>query len=364
MTKAVRRDIHKTHAFVRFRKIEDDGGERYVAWHRPEQLSLPLSVPFFRDRFRVMRWSILTPDESAHWEGAEVKGEGHEVRFTEGVPRRAAPDTDALEDLWITYYRHIFNPARIKLRAMKAELPMRHWPTLPETAAIPSMLAEADQRVQQMAAATRTPKTSAADYLPPEPKSLDQLREAAAGCRGCPLWEPATQTVFGRGPATARVMFVGEQPGDNEDRLGEPFVGPAGQLMDELLDEAGVDRSLIYVTNTVKHFKHEMKGTFRLHKKPGAREINACKPWLEAEIGQVKPDMIVALGATAAQALMGRDFRVTQSRGEVVDSGRGASKFMATIHPSAILRIPDDEPRAKAKADFVHDMRRVAKQLA
>ena len=368
MTKAVRRDVHKTHAFVRFRRVEDEsapGGEAFVAWHRPDHFSLRLSAPHFQGRFGAMRWSILTPDESAHWPGEPGEGDegaGHSLCFGDGVPRSEAPAADALEELWATYYAHIFNPARIKLKAMKAELPVRHWATLPEAAAIPDMLAAAPERVAKMVAATTNAKKLSAEPFLPESRELDDLRQAAHGCRGCPLYEPATQVVFGEGPQDAVCVFVGEQPGDKEDLAGRPFVGPAGQLMDDMLDAAGVDRSKVYVTNTVKHFKFQQRGRLRLHAKPSAREVTACKPWLQAEMQAIKPPMLVALGATAAQAIMGRTFKVTQSRGEVMNSDL-APWFMATIHPSAILRIPDDYDKARARQGFVGDMKKVAEQM-
>lgn len=351
MEKAIRRDVHKTHAFVRFREAEDG---RFVAWHRPDHYTLRLSVPHFRDRFRGMAWAILTPDESAVWDG-------HQLCFGPGAERAEAPAADELEQLWQTYYRHIFNPARVKLKAMRAEMPVRFWDLLPETAAIPQMLAEAPERVKTMVAATQQPKVSAADFLPAD-RSLPSLRAASKGCRGCDLYCNATQTVFGEGPSDAKVVFIGEQPGDNEDLQGRPFVGPAGQLMDELLQEAGVDRKQVYVTNTVKHFKFVQRGRIRLHQKPGAREVNSCLPWLDAEMEAIKPPMVVALGATAAQAIMGKQFRITQSRGEVMPCKYG-DWFMAAIHPSAILRIPDDAGRSRARSDFVSDMRKVAQKM-
>ena len=189
------------------------------------------------------------------------------------------------------------------------------------------------------------------------------MADAVQGCRGCDLWQPATQAVFGEGPADALCMFVGEQPGDTEDRAGKPFVGPAGQLLDELIEEAGVDRTQVYVTNAVKHFKFEPRGSRRIHAKPSAREVRACKPWLESELAVVQPKMLVCLGSTAAMSLLGNDFRVTQRRGEVMVS-EWSPWTMATIHPSALLRIPDDAARESAKADFVADMKQVARQLA
>jgi DNA polymerase len=195
---------------------------------------------------------------------------------------------------------------------------------------------------------------SAADFLPKE-RDLPALREAAKGCRGCPLWQRGTQTVFGAGPATARVMLVGEQPGHEEDLAGAPFVGPAGRILDRALEAAGIDRRQVYVTNVVKHFKWEAKGKRRIHVKPGQLEISACLPWLEAELDVVKPSALVCLGATAAQALLGSKFRVTRQRGEWI-SARWASHVMATIHPSAILRAPDEEAREAEMERFVADL--------
>jgi DNA polymerase len=191
---------------------------------------------------------------------------------------------------------------------------------------------------------------------------LDQLRAEAAGCRACPLWEHATQTVFGEGPVAARLLMVGEQPGDREDVEGHPFVGPAGALLDRALEEAGIDREATYVTNAVKHFKWTAKGKRRIHQKPNAAEVEACRPWLDAEIEAVQPQLIVALGATAAQALLGRDFRVTQHRGEFFDRPR-LPPVTATVHPSSILRARDDDARHREMAAFVDDLRAVATRL-
>jgi uracil-DNA glycosylase family protein len=204
---------------------------------------------------------------------------------------------------------------------------------------------------------------SAADFIPPRP-TLPRLREAAAGCRGCDLWLDATQTVFGEGTAHAAVMFVGEQPGDQEDRVGRPFVGPAGRLLDEALEAAGIDRGLVYVTNAVKHFKFVRQELIkrRLHKKPNAAQVRACNPWLREEIRLVEPKVVVALGSTAAQALLGNSFRVTQHRGEVVQSD-WAGPVLATVHPSSVLRAPD-EYRAEARREFFEDVAKAAAYLA
>jgi DNA polymerase len=191
---------------------------------------------------------------------------------------------------------------------------------------------------------------------PPRPRSVTELREAAAGCRACDLWEKATQTVFGEGAASARMMLVGEQPGDREDLEGKPFVGPAGRILDEGLQAAGIDRSRVYVTNAVKHFRFTQRGKRRLHEKPNAQQIRACKPWLESEISVVKPDIIVLLGATAAQAVMGPAFRVSTQRGEVMPSPLGIP-VLATVHPSSILRATDNASRDAAMASFIADLK-------
>jgi uracil-DNA glycosylase family protein len=190
----------------------------------------------------------------------------------------------------------------------------------------------------------------------PETNSLRELNAAAKKCTACPLYKNATQTVFGEGPKSARIMLVGEQPGDYEDVKGKPFVGPAGKLLDRALEEAGMDRSQVYVTNTVKHFKWEPRGKRRIHKKPGARDIAACRPWMEAELRAVQPDVVVCLGSTAAQAIFGPQFRVTKQRGEVLQSPF-ARRTVATVHPSALLRAPDEETRHREYALFVDDLR-------
>ena len=203
---------------------------------------------------------------------------------------------------------------------------------------------------------------SAARFIPPE-ADLEALRAAARGCTACPLHLTGTQTVFGEGGPESTVLLVGEQPGDQEDLQGRPFVGPAGQLLDRALDEAGIDRGRAYVTNAVKHFKWTPRGKRRIHSKPSAGEVRACLPWLEAEIQVLRPKVLVCLGSTAAQALLGKDFRVTQQRGRFLQSPL-AQYVLATVHPSSILRSPDDESRATALSDFVADLRKVAEVLA
>jgi len=207
----------------------------------------------------------------------------------------------------------------------------------------------------------RTETGSAAEYLP-ERLTLAALREAAAECKACPLWKTGTQTVFGEGAQDAEVVFVGEQPGDQEDRQGRPFVGPAGRVLDEGLELAGIDRSKTYVTNAVKHFKWQARGKRRIHQKPNWSEIAACRPWLDAELEAVKPRVLVCLGSTAAQALLGRDFRVTRERGKILDSDL-AEHVLATVHPSSILRQQEDDARSAEMEAFVRDLKAVAKVL-
>lgn len=206
--------------------------------------------------------------------------------------------------------------------------------------------------------ARRKSQDSVEDLIPAKP-TIASLKEAAADCRACDLWERGTQTVFGEGGRRAQVMFIGEQPGNEEDLQGKPFVGPAGRLLDEALEQAGIDRRKTYVTNVVKHFKWEARGKRRIHKKPNSSEVQACRPWLEAEIAAVKPRAVVCLGATAAQSLLGKQFRVTRQRGQFIDSPL-APLVMATVHPSSILRAPDEETRRREMRRFVDDLKKIA----
>ena len=353
MEKNVRFDRHKMTAFVRFREVSTGDGIRYIAWYRPDHHIVRSTAPFFARRFATMRWSILTSDECAHWEDGRLT-------FTPGLPADAAPAPDDAEALWRTYYGSIFNPARIKINAMKKEMPTRFWGVLPETQDIDSLLRDAPRRVELMVA--NAPRDGATAFLPDE-RNLDRLREAAAECRGCSLCEHATRTVFGRGPADARAIVVGEQPGDQEDLAGEPFVGPAGELLTEALSAVGIGRESLYLTNVVKHFKFEQRGKRRIHSKPSAREMAACQPWLEAEIEAIHPAMILCLGNTAAQALIGREFRMMRDRGKVITGNRRSAWLMATLHPSALLRIPDPSLREEARRHFMADLQMFAQEL-
>ena len=354
MERQIARAVHKTKAFVRFRKIETGDGDRYIAWHRPEHPVLQLVAGFFSRRFTDMHWTVLTPNESMTWDGKQIA-------FGPGVPRSEAPDEDQLEDLWKRYYATIFNPARLNEVCMTREMPRHHWATLPEADLIPDLIRNASSRTDTMVKHTEGSAVSAAEFIP-DTEELSQLAAASQFCEGCSLYQPATQTVFGKGPESARVIFVGEQPGDMEDLAGEPFVGPAGQLLSEAFEKAGIARSDVYITNVVKHFKFEPRGKRRIHKKPTVREMTACKPWLEKEIDVLSPEVVVCLGATAAQSLIGRDFRITKQRGEWLSTDY-CDRTIATYHPSALLRAPDDDARERMMAAFNEDLAEVQSVL-
>jgi DNA polymerase len=362
MDKAVCRDIHKMRAFVRFRRIEDRDGERYVAWFEPEHFILERNAEFFVRRYAGMRWAILTPYASAMWDGSTLN-------FGPGGDRAGVPREDDTEELWATYFKSIFNPARLKVKAMQKEMRKKYWRTLPETALIPGMIAGADEAARDMIAraATSAPahhekiqarhwkRETISDDEGTSAATIEEAREAAKNCRRCPLWRDATQTVFGEGPLDAEWVFVGEQPGDQEDLAGKPFVGPAGKVFDAILDDAEIDRTAVYVTNAVKHFKFEPRGKRRIHSKPNAGEIHACRWWLDHELAIIKPNLVVALGATAAQALLGRTVPVTRMRGETIEREDGLKVFI-TIHPSFILRIGDAREKEAERARFLADM--------
>ena len=354
MRAQVQRDIHKTHAFVRFKKVERDGADFFIAWHRPDHRILPLAVPLFVRRFSTQRWSILTPDASAHWDLQAL-------RFGPGAPRSDAPSDDALEDLWRSYYMSIFNPARVNPKMMRQEMPTRFWSTLPEARLIPSLLAQAPRRTQAMLSPRRASSASE-DFIPADAPQHMLAREVQ-NCQACPLYANATRAVYGEGPTPAWVMLVGEQHGDQEDLQGRPFVGPAGQLLDTVLAQVGLPRETLYLTNAVKHFGFERRGKRRIHQTPGAREVLACRGWLDAEVAQVKPRIIVALGATAGQAFLGSTFRLIRSRGQFFETPF-APHWIATYHPSALLRMPDEAARGIAKTHFEADLRLVVKKLA
>ena len=298
-----------------------------------------------------MRWSILTPEVSLHWDGAALS-QGP------GATKDDAPDGDPIEEVWKTYYASIFNPARVKVGAMLKEMPRKYWKNMPETALVPQLLANAQARESGMIAKARGAPGGNSEI------AWDALREEAMSCTRCHLYKPATQTVFGKGPVSASIMFVGEQPGDQEDLAGHPFVGPAGQLFDRALGEAGIDRAQTYVTNAVKHFKFEPRGKRRIHAKPDAGEIEACRWWIEQEQMLVRPKVTVALGATAARSLFGKVMTISRERGRAQQLPDNAGEAWITVHPSYLLRLPDEAARTQEYARFVDDLRLAAQAAA
>ena len=359
MAKAVRRDMHKMRAFVRFREVAGPDGEpRFVAWFEPDHHIVRANAGFFVRRFSTMRWSILTPELSVHWD-TQALHEGP------GATRADAPDGDPLEEMWKTYYASIFNPARVKIGAMLKEMPRKYWKNMPETALVPQLIAGAQARESGMVAKAErdlaaADRTAAGGNIE---AAWAALRDEAAGCTRCHLFRDATQTVFGEGPVSASLMFVGEQPGDQEDLAGRPFVGPAGQVFDRAIAAAGIDRAQVYVTNAVKHFKFEARGRRRIHSKPGGPEIDACRWWIEQERALIRPAVTVALGATAARSLLGRVVTIAGSRGRAHELADGGECWV-TVHPSYLLRLPD---KAAAEAEFAHfvdDLARAARRVA
>ncbi len=378
MAQAVRRDMHKMKAFVRFRTVQDEtfktrpeGGLLHVAWFEPEHHIVEAVAPFFARRFTQMRWAILTPESSAEWDGAQL-------RFGPGAKKSDAPAPDAGEQLWLTYYQHIFNPARLKLRMMQKEMPRRYWPNLPEAQFISTLAAGASERSMTMiddaasmparripvfrvnaAAAARPQRALALKLKDPARQTqvvptLQALGQAMQQCRDCPIGQHATQAVCGEGPANARIMVVGEQPGDQEDLQGRPFAGPAGQLFDQALADLGQARSSLYLTNAVKHFKYEPRGRRRIHKTPSQLEAAACLHWLENEIALVKPGRVLALGATAAASLLGRHVAVMSERGKWFTRADGL-RVLVTLHPAALLRMQPQQ-REAAYAEWLQDL--------
>ncbi|MFC7737551.1 UdgX family uracil-DNA binding protein [Roseomonas sp. GCM10028921] len=439
MARAVRRDAHKMHAFVRFREVPLEGGalaaplpevprgaeaallrdlgmldgdgslggpkpppgplmpdgagagtpvppgpaSRFVAWYEPDHHILRAEADFFVRRFASLRWSILTPDLSAHWDGGAL-------RFGPGGRRADAPAEDAAETLWRAYFASIFNPARLKPEAMRAEMPKKFWRNLPEARDIPRLMAEAPGRVAEMVARGATPAAPRrqrpvhlpvhgpahppvapgvqegmpADLFAPDAADFAEgqaaLRRDLLARNDLPPWVAnATQPVMGEGPHEPLLMFIGEQPGDEEDIAGRPFVGPAGRLWNRALDEAGVARDEAYVTNAVKHFKFTPTGKRRLHQSPDAGDIAFYRPFLQREIGLVRPRLIVTLGATALRAVSGRAMPVTKLRGSLLRNPEG-HPFYPTVHPSYLLRLPDPAAKAREYDRFVEDLGQAA----
>lgn len=347
LRKSVRRDIHKMHAFVRFKKTMIEGKEVYLAWHKPEHRIFKIGTPFFARRFGDKKWTIFTPDGSAHWDLEKLS-------FGPGMEQHEFQVKDDWDEVWKTYYKSIFNPARIKLKAMRAEMATKYWSSMPETTLIHQLVREAPKRVQDMAASQNTSAAVDPNH------SLRELKIEASKCKACPIHWKATQTVFGVGPENARIMIIGEQPGELEDISGIPFVGPAGEILNDALHASGIPRQEVYLTNAVKHFKWQQRGKTRLHQKPSGSEMHACKPWLEAEIARVKPRVIVALGTTAATAVMGRLPKISAERGRAHRDLKIAPVVIVSWHPAAILRSASDAQARERQLQLAEDLKLAA----
>ncbi|MDB5934749.1 MAG: polymerase [Massilia sp.] len=359
MVKAVHREEHDMHAYIRFReRPEAAGPPRFVAWFEPAHDVLPQVAQHFVSRMGRISWMIATPDASVLWDGETLHNTGP-------LMSGAADLDDAGEALWLTYYRSIFNPARLNAQLMQSHIPSRFWKNLPEGAVVPELVSQAAMGVRRTGQAEAVGQRSgttiaiSADKAQPQrdsPSTLDQ-------CRRCELWQHATQAVAGVGPERARIMLVGEQPGDQEDLAGEPFVGPAGKLLDRAMADAGIDRSTVYLTNAVKHFKWELRGKRRLHKTPAQREVEACAYWLDQELAQVQPDVVVALGSTALKAVLGSSHvTLKDTLGKPIRHG---DRWVVTVyHPSFVLRVPDEESKAGAMAVIVDGLKLAQRLLA
>ena len=360
MAKSVSRDCHKMKAFVRFRELECPSQRlTFGAWFEPDHYIMELTGPFFARRFADMDWAISTPHAVAV--------------FVNGALSYAPPDgarhvvDDDTEQLWRTYYSNIFNPARLKVKAMEREMPKKYWKNLPEASLIPDLIAGAAKRTQSMRDQMPTlppayldkfkaPAVARVAEVQDGFTSIEAARASAAQCTRCSLHCHATQTVFGEGNVNADVMFVGEQPGDQEDIAGRPFIGRAGQIFDDALAAAEIRRSEVYVTNAVKHFKFSVRGKRRIHERPNRSEIQHCKWWLDKELELIKPKLVVAMGATALFALTGRHDGIKNSRGTLQVPTQDPV-ILPTYHPSAILRNPSDAEAIKR--DFFADIAEV-----
>jgi uracil-DNA glycosylase family protein len=356
-SRAVSQDVHKMHALVRFHATAgDDGVPSYVAWFEPQHEILRYASPFFEKRFGNLRWMIATPDGAAVWGGTHTE-------FIDSPGRSAVPREDSTHALWRAYYRNICNVARVNPRLMQRQMPQRYWRHLPEATEIHALLHDNPRTLHE----TLSAEAAAEDARIPLAiaETLERIAPTADSpltCQRCSLWQRATQAVLGEGPRDARIMLVGEQPGDEEDLRGRPFVGPAGQVLDEALRKAGVTRGELFVTNAVKHFKWEPRGKRRLHMKPQQQEVRACGGWLEREIAEVAPLVIVALGGTAIRAVTGLQLTIDEARKMELRTANGV-QVVATYHPSAVLRAPD-ERQAAIEAALNADLRFAAAMVA
>ncbi|MFT4001418.1 MAG: UdgX family uracil-DNA binding protein [Rhizobium sp.] len=370
MHKSVGRDYHKMTAFVRFKEMPLPAGtvgrRRFFSWFEPDHFIVARVAPFFQRRFNDMDWIIATPRGSASWDGETLR--------TSTQPAQKPDISDETEELWRTYYASIFNPARLKVKMMMTEMPKKYWRNLPEADLIPGLIAGAEaqgidmgrrQASEPLPFHHRLQAAAAQVQARPvvETDTIESLRQEARHCSRCDLHCRATQTVFGEGPVDARLMIVGEQPGDQEDLEGRPFTGPAGRIFDEALSLAGLDRRMLYVTNAVKHFKYEPRGKRRIHRRPNMGEVQQCRWWLTREIHLVQPKVIVAMGATALFSLTDYKDRLEDLRGRSIVMEEGRTLFV-TVHPSYLLRIPDEGRRAEELARFRDDIRRIGRFAA
>jgi uracil-DNA glycosylase len=324
---AVRAEAHKMRALLRFLPAQEGKLTRYIGWYEPAHYVLEANAQLIARRFPSLAFAILTPEGAAHWDGTEL-------RFSAGIGRNAVPDDAALRSWWQSHHAQLLSASRIGTAIPEAE-------ALDEAPRPPD----------------RPPLGPVVLPLRADPPLQEAMHEAS-DCRRCHLHELATQTVFGEGPAHARSIFVGEQPGDQEDVIGRPFVGPAGQIMDRGLEEAGIDRRTVYITNAVKHFKFEPRGKRRIHKTPETPEIQACRFWLDVELVRLRPKLVVAMGGTAARAVLGRAVTIGRERGRPIDQD-GHTVFV-TVHPSFLLRVPDEAAKAREYRAFVADLRKIA----
>ena len=359
MAKAVRREEHDMHAYVRFReRAESDGAPRFVAWFEPTHAVLPQVARHFARRMGSTSWMIATPAASMLWDGTTLHA-------GPALLRGAADIDDAGEALWLTYYRSIFNPARVNADLLHSHIPARFWKNLPEGAIVPAMVSGAANGERRTGQTASVGQRGGAAMIPITAERAQPARELPTTldqCRRCELWKSATQAVPGTGPEQARIMLVGEQPGDQEDLAGLPFVGPAGALLEQAMQEAGMARDSIYLTNAVKHFKWEPRGKRRLHKTPAQREILACHGWLDEEIRRVQPQVIVALGGTALKSLLQDGAAsMTPLLGTPIEH---EGRWLVTVyHPSYVLRAPDAASRRQAYKVIVDGLRRAQELL-
>ncbi len=366
MEKGVRRCAHKMKAFVRFRDLDAGGNRRqFAAWFEPTHHTVEPTAPFFSRRFGDMDWMIVTPDVTARWDAGTLT-------FGPGQRKPDLPD-DAAEDLWGTYFCNIFNPARLKVQAMTSEMPRKYWKNLPEAQHIPGLIAQAETRARAMAEAAPTlPPIRATRILErlhdahtqplAAPRvalsmTLDDLRARAE--KDSHITTPGYgRIVMGEGPQDAKLMIVGEQPGDIEDREGRPFVGPAGQLFDRIAADAGLQRSESYVTNAVKRFKFTPRGKRRIHQSPNSNDIEHARWWIDREVAIIKPMLILSMGGTAAETLTGKRGGILARRGQLEKTAYGP--VFVTVHPAYLLRIPDAIAQDDATALFRDDLAAVA----